>query len=90
MKYCEKGERGARAQHGLSWNLGQAEYDLKCQPILSVTEKSGSVFIETKQTFDPKCIYRYEVVCIDGEWRLKDKRKCKYNPDQPRWNSTIL
>lgn len=87
-QYCEVGKQAERLQdQGLSFNLGQPEHE--GETVVRVTERAGKVLVETEQPQSRGWEFRYELLQIAGEWRLRDRRKrrCK---GQERWSKDLL
>ena len=86
-RYCEIGKQAERLQDLGSYNPDQPEHD--DEEITSLTEKAGKVIIETRQRRFRGWEFRYEVVQVDGNWRLRDNRKFR-SQGKPAWKRHML
>lgn len=88
-KYCEIGTQAERLQNqGLSFGDPPA-YSTDGEEVISVTPKGSKLVIETRQTRPPHWKYRYELVQLEGEWRLRDTRK-RSSEKNPTWRRDML
>lgn len=90
-KYCEVGRKAKRLQdQGLSFNPDYPEHGKDAESVTSITEKPSKVIIETKQEIGLRWRYRYELIQVEGEWKVRDNRKRSSDEEYPKWSKDML
>jgi hypothetical protein len=75
--FCEAGAKAKRFQSGLHFGV-PTTYDLKTESVVTVKKtKTGLVVKTYATTFVPKD-HLYEMVAINGKWKIRDMRKYRY------------
>jgi hypothetical protein len=87
-KYCEAGEDAKRVRDVLHCGGEVPDYNPKTERVLSVTDDEGSVVVETQMAHNFKFRLRYELVKVNGKWRIRDNRKCMgdFSTRWSRWD----
>jgi hypothetical protein len=74
----------------MSYPLDSPEYDLSRELIVSVTEPAaGRVLVETNQTDKTGWRSKYQLICIDGRWKVRDNKKRSLHGDV-KWSADML
>jgi hypothetical protein len=87
-KYCEGGRTAKRVNDILHCGGVEPDYNPQTEKILSVREESDRVIVETQMAHNFKFKLRYELVSMNGKWRIRDNRKCwsDFSPKWSRWD----
>lgn len=70
--YCEIGDKASRITEGLYW--GAPDYDPNAERILSVKDHGDGVIIETKTDQGMRYLYKYELIKVGDQWRIREPR----------------
>ena len=88
-RYCEAGVNAKRFQGGLQYPAEEPIYDPIREKIVSVTESGEKVTIRTQQVHAYHFKLKYELVKVDGDWKIRDNRKCSFD-FETKWKSWDL
>ncbi|NLS92810.1 MAG: hypothetical protein GXX96_11700 [Planctomycetaceae bacterium] len=87
-RFCEVGKEAERLQDvGVSFSLGKPEHE--GESIVRTTERAGTVTIETEQPEERGWQYKYQLVDVAGEWRIRDNRKYR-SKGETKWSKDLL
>lgn len=84
-EHCVERSGAKRVNDTLHWGTSQPVYDVDRERIVSVTERGNKVVIETQMTHGFQFRVRYEVVHVDGEWRIRDNRRALDKYGSKKW-----
>jgi hypothetical protein len=89
-EFCEVGTKAKTLQDmGLAFNLGSPEYDPTNELVTSVCERSRRIVVETQQINEARWRFRYELVNVDGRWKVRDNKK-RGSDRNPAWRPDLL
>ncbi|MEZ6072497.1 MAG: NTF2 fold immunity protein [Pirellulales bacterium] len=89
-RFCEVGRLACRLQEGgMSLSLDEPHYNPEKESIESFEESNDVVVIETKQAHHHRFYYRYELVRVGDEWRIRDNKKYAVTKGSS-WTEDIL
>lgn len=88
QEYCVAGKTAKRVVEPNYYSVPPA-YDVEKEIVESVIEKGNKVIIETQQTHQFKNRFKYELIKLDGKWKIKDNRKYQFN-QKDKWSPDPL
>ena len=74
-KYCEVGTRAKRVNDQLHCGGAEPDYNPETEQVLAVTQRGKSVIVETKMAHNFRFKLKYELVQVEGQWKIRDNRK---------------
>ena len=83
-RYCEAGRDAERVNDVLHCGGGEPDYNAQTERITSVVTRGRKVVVETHQAHNFRHKLRYELVQVDGRWKVRDNRKCSFEYET-RW-----
>jgi hypothetical protein len=83
-QYCEIGDRAQRVHDQLHCGAAEPDYNSETEQIVSMTERGKKVIVETKMAHNFKFKLKYELLEVDGQWKIRDNRKCSFEFES-RW-----
>src|SRR5262249_54821090 len=86
--FCEAGAKAKRFQSGLHFGI-PTTYDLKTESIVTVEKTKTGLVVKTHATTFVPQEHLYELVAINGKWRIMDMRKYRYI-SKKSWQKTEL
>jgi hypothetical protein len=87
-RHCEAGAKARRVDDVLHYGGDEPDYNPETEKVLSIQEKAGKVIVETQMAHNFRFRLKYELVESNGQWLLRDNRKCKgdFNDKWKRWD----
>jgi hypothetical protein len=83
-RYCQAGSSARRVKDVLHCGGEEPDYNPDKEAILSVIDRGDKVIVETQMTHQLCNRLRYELVKVNGDWKIRDNRKF-YAPHWDKW-----